>query len=548
MAQIENQIFQLINIYAPTDSKDKLYFFKELYKIIEKRNNTLLAGDFNMLEDIFLDKLGGNTSNTYLIGLDIITEIKNQNNLIDIWRKINPHKRLFTYHNPDKTIHTRLDRIYITDNITVKTSTIYPISLSDHDGVTVSFQIRETNPKGPGIWKLNSSILKQKHFQEIFKNYWSYWRKQKQKYENQLLWWDAGKLYLKMIIIEYCTKRNKEINQKQQTLIQNITKEKSKISPNTDIINKHQQDLQDIENYKTTGTIIRSKEKIILNEEKPTKFFYAQEKQKQIKKTIQKLIDKEENVLQTNEEILNECKNFYQNLYTKSKTCQITQNLLLQKVDSKISLEKNQILTKPIEISEIKLAIENMENNKSPGIDGIPAEFYKEFFLLLKKDLQEIFNKVLFTLKTTPKTWNQAIITLIPKQTEKLEELKYWRPISLLCTDYKILAKIFSNRLKKILPHIMSIGQNCSVPQRTIFNNLFLITDLIKYTTEKNNNFYLVQIEQEKAFDKIDRPFLFRSMEKLGLSETFINFIEVLYNQNTSTIINNGFLSENKED
>ena len=83
-----------------------------------------------------------------------------------------------------------------------------------------------------------------------------------------------------MIIIEYCTKTNKEINQKQQTLIQNI-KEKSKINPNTDIINKHQQDLQDIENYKITGTII-SKEKIILNEEKPTKFFYAQEKQKQI--------------------------------------------------------------------------------------------------------------------------------------------------------------------------------------------------------------------------------------------------------------------------
>ena len=83
-----------------------------------------------------------------------------------------------------------------------------------------------------------------------------------------------------------------------------------------------------------------------------------------------------------------------------------------------------------------------MENNKSPGIDGIPAEFYKEFYSLLKKDLQEIFNKVLFTYKTTPKTWNQAIITLIPKQTEKLDELKYWRPISLLCTDYKILAKI----------------------------------------------------------------------------------------------------------
>ena len=90
-----------------TISKERLKFYKDLFKIIEKRNNTILAGDFNMLEDILLDKLGGNTSNTHLIGLDILTEIKNKNNLVDIWRKINTAKRLFTYHNPDKTIHSR---------------------------------------------------------------------------------------------------------------------------------------------------------------------------------------------------------------------------------------------------------------------------------------------------------------------------------------------------------------------------------------------------------------------------------------------------------
>ena len=148
-------------------------------------------------------------------------------------------------------------------------------------------------------------------------------------------------------------------------------------------------------------------------------------------------------------------------------------------------MEQNQNLIKPIDISEIKFAIENMENDKSPGIDRIPIEFYKEFFPIIKNDLKYIFNKVLFNLQTTPKTWNQAIITLIPKKTENLEELKYWRPISLLCTDYKILTKILSNRIKEILANIISIEQNCSVPQRTIFNNLFLIRDLIKYKTKK---------------------------------------------------------------
>ena len=167
--QIQNQIFQLINIYAPTNPKNKKTFYKELPKFIENENNTILAGAFNMIEDFFLDKLGGNKSSIHVIGLEKITEIKNKHNLVDIWRKINPSKRLFTYHNPDKTIHTRLDRIYISKKIKTKTSKIQPTPLSDHDGVSVTFQISEENPRGSGIWKMNTSILQQKQFKEFFK-------------------------------------------------------------------------------------------------------------------------------------------------------------------------------------------------------------------------------------------------------------------------------------------------------------------------------------------------------------------------------------------
>ena len=133
---------------------------------------------------------------------------------------------------------------------------------------------------------------------------------------------------------------------------------------------------------------------------------------------------------------------------------------------------------------------------------------------------------------------------MIPKQTEKLKSLKYWRPIFLLCTDYKILTKILANRLKQVLPDIISKEQNCSVLQQTIFNNLLLIRDLIKYQKEKTNKFYLLQVDQENAFNKIDRPFLFKTMEKIGFSKCYIEITETLYKDNISIIINNGFLSD----
>ena len=97
----------------------------------------------------------------------------------------------------------------------------------------------------------------------------------------------------------------------------------------------------------------------------------------------------------------------------------MTQKQLLKHVNSKISNTQNQQLIKKIEITEIQQALHTMENGKLPGIDGIPVEFYKEFFDLFKKNLQDIFNNVLFCSKTTPNTWNQAIITLILKKPRK---------------------------------------------------------------------------------------------------------------------------------
>ena len=65
----------------------------------------------------------------------------------------------------------------------------------------------------------------------------------------------------------------------------------------------------------------------------------------------------------------------------------------------------------------------------------------------------------------------------------------------------------------------------------------------MKYTNKKDNYFYLLQIYQEKAFEKTDRTFLYETMEKMGISPVFINFIKILYKQNTSVVINNGYLS-----
>ena len=87
--------------------------------------------------------------------------------------------------------------------------------------------------------------------------------------------------------------------------------------------------------------------------------------------------------------------------------------------------------------------------------------------------------------------------------------------------------------------HIISKEQTCSIPNSTIFNNLFQRRDIITLTKQKNNKLYILQVDQEKAFDKIDQNFLYKLMNKIGFSSEFIQFVKILYRNNISYIINN---------
>ena len=86
-----------------------------------------------------------------------------------------------------------------------------------------------------------------------------------------------------------------------------------------------------------------------------------------------------------------------------------------------------------------------MSLNKSPGIDGIPVEFFIELWDIIKNEMCQIFNGIISNLKLEGNQ-NLGIITLISKDNEDEKKLSSWRPISLLCVDTKILAKLFVER------------------------------------------------------------------------------------------------------
>ena len=127
-------------------------------------------------------------------------------------------------------------------------------------------------------------------------------------------------------------KCKKNIRNKWDEITQFITIEKTKPNPNQDKIQEAHQRFQDIDNYKISGSIILSKEKTILDQETPNKFFFDKEKQMEKQKTTKELqkIEKNKIITLTNDfQILNYCQNFFSDLYTKTQTNAKTQEKLL---------------------------------------------------------------------------------------------------------------------------------------------------------------------------------------------------------------------------
>ena len=234
---------------------------------------------------------------------------------------------------------------------------------------------------------------------------------------------------------------------------------------------------------------------------------------------------------------------FYKDLYKKQNTDADEAKHFIENIKTSLTNDENGFLNVQLSNEELLKAANSLATGKSPGIDGIPVEFYQQYWGLVGEDFTKLANENLFDKNNDP-PWSQrtALISLLPK-TGDLSLMQNWRPISLLCADYKIITKALALRLAKVLNKLLEPSQTCSVPERNIYSNLFLTRDLIDYTNEKNIEGYLIAIDQEKAFDKIDRGFLFKILKKLNLGKNFVRAIKQAMKNAQSLIINNGYLS-----
>ena len=194
-----------------------------------------------------------------------------------------------------------------------------------------------------------------------------------------------------------------------------------------------------------------------------------------------------------------------------------------------------------INLEEMEQALRKSNNNKAPGPDGIASAFYVENWETVKEDLRDVLNRTI-EQETTEMYQNQGIIVCLPKSNNKNTPEGY-RPITLLNTDYKFLARILAQRIRPTMEKLRE-SQFCGVPGNNIFDAVTTISKAIAQAELSATPLCVISIDFKEAFEKIAHKYLFAVLEKFEISKSIITGIKNLYAKATSKIQINGYISE----
>ena len=545
----------LINLYAPNE--DDPNFFKSLFEHVEnfQRDEIVIGGDFNLVLDIDIDKKGG-TPKTHTNARKSLHEEVENLDLVDAWRVLNPDVRKFTWRQKQPEVHCRLDFFLVSQSFlsNVTFADILPGFKTDHSMITLNISLH-TNPRGRGFWKLNTSLLTNTDYIDLIKM--TILQTQKE-YENDpttnpALLWDMIKLKVREKSIIFAAGKKRQTVHREQMLEEKIASLEKELeqSPSTTThqcniaseLESCKKELEAIIRLRTQGAILRCKARWYNEGEKNTKYFLNLEKRHFKLNTISQLQIKEHEFVTSDTDILTECETFYKKLFT-------SQGNIISPDDEFFKSFNDTVLTDDdctscegmLTEKECLEALKNMDSDKSPGTDGLPAEFYKTFWDDLSSILIDALNYGYNTGQLSI-TQRRGIIKLIPKKDSDPHLIKNWRPITLLNCDYKIAAKAIANRVKAVIPGLINNDQTGFLKGRFIGENVRLIDNIIDYTSQENIPGLLLFIDFEKAFDSLEWLFIERTLEYFGFGPSLMNWTRTFYNNTESCVLNNGWSS-----
>uniref|UniRef100_A0A803P0S6 Reverse transcriptase domain-containing protein n=1 Tax=Cannabis sativa TaxID=3483 RepID=A0A803P0S6_CANSA len=287
----------------------------------------------------------------------------------------------------------------------------------------------------------------------------------------------------------------------------------------------------------------KSRELWLRDGDRNTRFFHASTVIRRKRNFISSVSDDGVFWLRTRQEIGNYFTNNFKEVFSSSHP-DIGQDLF-ELLPPVINDEMNVELTRVPSEEEVRKVVWSMAPLKSPGPDGMPGRFYRAHWSTVGKD---VVGTVIEFFRTGEfvKSLNRTFIVLIPKKNgaSKFDE---FRPISLCNFVYKVIAKLLANRLRVVLPLIISPFQSAFVPGRWIAENSIIAHEILDSFKKKKgrSGFVGLKVDMSKAYDRLEWKFIDKVMEAFGFGDDFRKLVvKSISSVSFSVLLNGGPLRQ----
>lgn len=202
-------------------------------------------------------------------------------------------------------------------------------------------------------------------------------------------------------------------------------------------------------------------------------------------------------------DIAEEIQNFYKALLGSAANSLPSPDIPILRSGPRLSPAAGHILIAPVTTLEIDAALHSIDDSKAPGLDGFNAVFFKKAWHVIREDVY----KAIFYLFSTGEMYigiNCTSVTLVPK-IHNSSQVKDFRPIACCSLVYKLISKILTARMQRVITEVVSDCQSGFIPRRCIDDNILLATELIKgYGRAHISPRCVLKIDLKKAYDSVE--------------------------------------------
>ena len=522
---------RVLNIYAHASPKERRELFLSLDTVFMTNRHVVIGGDFNSQSE-------GSKAEAGFI--NIVTKY----NLVDSYKKVNPDDLGITWSN-SRGAKSRIDYIFCPVEFQVTGAKVSPVFYTDHNMLSVKLNSKMIK-SGKGYWKLNNNILEVQQFRLSFKCFLKECIHMKVFYDNVCEWWESTKLRITYYIQNYSKESRKDEFKSYYQLQKSISKlmelRNAGGQIDEDLLKQMQNKQRLFFQNRAEAFKFRCHREKWESDEKCSPYFFRQSKAQAKRRRIVSVLNVSDEEINDPDGMAEVISGHFSKFFLAEKVDYKKGTTLLDNIDRFIPKDLRTDLDKDFTLEEILKATTSLKNGKVPGIDGITKELYIIFWEDIGPQLLELFTYICKS-GIMGESMRKGVISLLFKKGDA-NKITNYRPLTMLCTDYKIFSKVLTNRLVSVLPFVIGSDQTCAVPGRQLNWNLQMHRDILSYSQDRNIPLIVLSLDQEKAFDRVDHGFLFRTLEKFGFGVRFRSWLRILYTEVGSRVNVNGNLGE----